>query len=512
MPVPQAPVRRSTHQRVSALTRFRRAAYERKLRKSRGDYGAFWAAEHHDPALPQIAEAAVQYFENGGSIQQLLANYDGKEIPGDGIEAFADRVVAKLVDSGLDQHLVEVEIEESTGRVYVYLDDRTHAQVESIQDMIRTFGKTSIVQDPASNPALGTYVFVVEYLDPTSPVLSKGRAETPKIAANPEKDEALFVPVIAAKPAPPQATYVWPATYSFAEAVEAEFGVKATNYIDRDGNDAFRVVGPETIGRWLDNHRVPHYSPKPFVVLPEHLESNEKLAQALGAKLSDAVRLRWEAFCRSDRGKQFREAQARLLALSEDESRARYLNTLALKCEDTDATYFIPYLASVLTGNRVGLKSDPVFNSEVDHQDPQSFEAAKTPALSTVEDDDNGSGPIIGLPKSKGVVDTGTIEVANAKPEQVSEAYKPGDRYLDTQRRREFAIRSISGDQVTVRDSVTEDETKLTRLQLDTAVVRGSVRKINEAALLVDTPSSEQAMNAFFSARGVVVEALDGRT
>jgi hypothetical protein len=130
----------------------------------------------------RLAEAAVEAYIAGGAAHALAVLDEGAPAPTN-VKEFVYEVLMKLVEAGFDKNLVEAEVNETSGDVWVYFDDRVESQMDGLKSLLGPFGGAKVESTPEQDVKTGTYVVRLNFKK------AESRLEKLRKRVNEEGDE-----------------------------------------------------------------------------------------------------------------------------------------------------------------------------------------------------------------------------------------------------------------------------------------------------------------------------------
>lgn len=457
--------------RVSALARFRSSANQRQLKKAQGKFTTAWESPRIDPLLPVKAEAMLDYYEQGGSLDNAVANLAGDPLKKTDLESFTDAVIVELIDRGFNENIVEVEAEPNSGIIYVYLDERVVDDAEDLLSLLKKHGPTKLIARPIDDPALGTFTYHVR-----DPKFEARQAEHTAHGLRPLKADVRKT--------------------DKSESSLCPSRDNGNHIYDRDGRCTLCYATAQ--GSAAQSKQAAQCGV---------CFGTGKGSRPLGSSEPYPICKR----CGGTGKKQVAES------INQEQK-------VYLRATKTEADEDAP------DGGEAPAQDDheellDIENFETPHedkQDPESAKAAKSPTAhdSTVTDADDGEagGEVVPTPEGgndplpeKGdtggtakqqdlTAEDGTGKLTNEGIDQI----RQGDRVIDTKEHKQYELLRLTDRQVVLQMHADKTEYQLPRAKFDGLVAQNRFRRISEGqtAIFFETPASVKRLNSFFESRG----------
>jgi len=108
--------------------------------------------------LSERLQAIIKLYSEDVSVANISRLMNGAPVLKEDVDELATSVMTALVEAGLDANLVDVEIDDKTDDVYVYLNDQiTDDKVEQALAMLDRQGVAELLKRPKDDVALGTF-------------------------------------------------------------------------------------------------------------------------------------------------------------------------------------------------------------------------------------------------------------------------------------------------------------------------------------------------------------------
>lgn len=153
--------RKSMGKRLAALRRFRKSSKFKQLVKARTQYRRMTASQESD-AKQIVVEAIIDYLLEGGSTNTVYCAITGGLIESKDLGSCIDAIMSEIIKLDLNYHLVEVEVDEDDGSIYVYFDDQIDGDSTQLREVFARFGKVSKFTNPEDDPALAVNGWKIE--------------------------------------------------------------------------------------------------------------------------------------------------------------------------------------------------------------------------------------------------------------------------------------------------------------------------------------------------------------
>ncbi len=242
--------KKDMYRRVSALRQFRRRRAKYGLTKRSTPHGMI-LGDSLDPRSK--AEAVLDYYIEGGSLSSIFDVLSGREIEIKDVTDFSDAVNLAIIDGGLEDKLVEVEIDYDEACLYIYFDDRISGKESEPISILKKFGDVVLVANPEDRPELGAYVYKLsiptEIYRKSRPIVktSGGVIDTAKTTES--------------------KLYVWRDNpdFSISEHITKYISSEPRPYVDREGGMAMMVVTDVDLVPYFESNKIEYYTRNPHV-------------------------------------------------------------------------------------------------------------------------------------------------------------------------------------------------------------------------------------------------------